>query len=143
MNLVVDANLIASLFLPLPYSKPAAQKIASWKQKGVSLYAPTLLLYELSTVFRKAIVTGYVSSEIASSALDQLMHLGVVTIPPTLAIQETALRYAEVLGQSEADDAHYLAVAKQLQAQLWTADKRLANAATEAGLEWVRWIGDA
>ena len=143
MNLVVDANLIASLFLPLPFSKPAAQKIASWKQKGVSLYSPTLLLYELSTVFRKAIVTGYISSELASSALDQLMRLGVVTIPPTLTIQETALRYAEVLGQSKAYDAHYLAVAKQLQAQLWTADRRLANAATEAGLEWVRWIGDA
>jgi predicted nucleic acid-binding protein len=74
--------------------------------------------------------------------LDRLFELGFKIIPPSRTIEEQALRYAEVLGQSKAYDAHYLAVTKQLQTELWTADKRLANAANGAGLDWVQWIGD-
>jgi predicted nucleic acid-binding protein len=49
---------------------------------------------------------------------------------------------AAQIGQSKAYDAQYLALAARENAPLWTADRRLANAARGAGLDWVHWIGD-
>jgi predicted nucleic acid-binding protein len=40
-------------------------------------------------------------------------------------------------------DAHYLPLAAQEGAKLWTADKRLANAAQQVGISWMHWIGES
>jgi predicted nucleic acid-binding protein len=142
MNVVADASMIASLFLPLPHSEQSAHRIASWKREGLTLCAPTLLLYEISLIFHGAKAAGYIDSEQLHTLPGLLRQIGLEMIPPSEAIQEEALRYAELLGHSKTYDAHYLAVAKQKSAQLWTANNQLAAAAKMAGLDWVRFVGD-
>ena len=53
-----------------------------------------------------------------------------------------AYAWAERLGQSRAYDAQYLAVAEQEGLELWTADRRLVRNAEQAGVRWVRRIGE-
>lgn len=142
MNIVTDASLIASLFFPLPHSDQSARRIASWKREGMILYVPTLLLYEMSAVFYQAIAAGYIKHKQVPDLADRLLQLGLELIPPSLAIQEEALRYSELLGHSNTYDAHFLAVAKQQGALLWTANSQLAKEAKKAGIDWVRFVGD-
>ena len=61
MSKVVDANILAALVLPLPYSRQAEARFTSWKQAGTRLLAPVLMEYELGAVLRKAVVAGWIA----------------------------------------------------------------------------------
>ena len=142
MRRIIDANVVAALVLPLPYSDRAAAQIVTWKRDGAELLAPMLLEYELTAVLRKAAAAGWLATELAIEAFEAVMALSIVPVAPTQALHERALRWAERLGQSRAYDAQYLAVAEQEGLELWTADRRLVRNAEQAGVRWVRWIGE-
>jgi predicted nucleic acid-binding protein len=142
MSAVIDANLIAALILPLPYSEQATQKIVAWKRAGYELLAPVLLEYEMAAILRKAVVAQWLSTDLALEAIGKVLTLNLQCLAPTAHLHERALRWAERLGHSKAYDAHYLALAEQEGIELWTADRRLANGAQQVGAHWVRWIGE-
>jgi predicted nucleic acid-binding protein len=142
MSAVIDANLIAALVLPLPYSDQATQKVITWKQAGLELLAPVLLEYEIAAVLRKAVVAQWLTTDLALEAIGKVLALNIQCLAPTAHLHERALRWAERLGHSKAYDAHYLALAEQEGIELWTADRRLANGAQQAGAHWVHWIGE-
>lgn len=142
MNIVVDANLVVALVLPLPYSDQATAKMIEWKRAETELLAPWLLEYEVSAVLRKAIVAGLLTIETASEALTRILDLHIRCLPPTPELHTCAWQWAERLGQSKTYDAHYLAVAEQQQAELWTADRRLANRAHQTNATWLHWVGE-
>lgn len=140
MSVVVDANVVAGLVLPLPYSAAAAQRVGAWAQAGEELVAPALLEYEVGTVLRKAVVAGLMDTSLAIATMGRVLKLGIVLVPATPALHETALQWAERLNQSRASDGYYLAVAESIRAELWTADSRLARGAQQAGATWVRCV---
>ena len=142
MSAVIDANLIAAMVLPLPYSDLAARRIMNWKQAGLELLAPVLLEYEVAAILRKAVMARWLSTDLAVEAMGDILALRVRCVTPTRDVYERALRWAGRLGRSKAYDAHYLALAEQQGAELWTADKRLAAAAKQAGAHWVHWVGE-
>ena len=142
MSVVLDANVVAALVIPLPYSDQAQRWMNHWQRDGVALVAPVLLQYELVTVLRKAIVEGIMTSLEAVEALDALLAVGVEIVAPTRVLHERALYWSDQLGQRLAYDAQYVALAEHLRGELWTADRRLANGARQAGAAWVRWIGE-
>ncbi len=142
MNIVVDANLVAALALPLPYSEWVAEKMVAWKRAGIELHAPSLLEYELASILRKAVVAGLMTTDAAVEAMRGFEALNINISPPTIALHTKALHWAERLGQSKTYDAHYLALAEKLEVELWTADRRLVQCARQAGVNWVRGIGD-
>ena len=142
MTIVVDANIIAALVLPLPYDALATEAMSYWTAQGQRLIAPTLLEYELATIIRRGLANSQLRKERALPALNKLQETGVETISPTIHLHEQALYWAERIGHSKVYDAHYLALAAREDAPFWTADKRLANAAQQTGLTWVHWIGD-
>ena len=141
MSIVVDANVIVALILPLTYSEIASQRFAAWKNTGRSLAAPLLIQYEVVAVLRKAVVGGWLTSKQAEEAGSEALTLGVDFAQPTVELHKRALFWAERLGQSKSYDTQYIALAEQLRAELWTADRRLANGASQQGIDWVKWIG--
>jgi predicted nucleic acid-binding protein len=143
MNAVVDAGLITGLVLPLPYSDLAMQRMMAWRQAGIELLAPVLLEYEVAAVLRKAVAARWLTTDLAVEAMGEILALNVGCLPPTAALHERALHWAERLGHGKAYDAHYLALAEQEGLELWTADRRLANAARQGGAAWVHWIGES
>ena len=140
MKVVLDANLIASLALPLPYSQAATAQILKWKSQSIFLAAPALWRYEVSTIFRKALTAGYLQADQLDAALEQIWQFNIEDVLPIFELQKKALAWAESLNQSKTYDAVYLAAAETLQVELWTADRRLAQAANEAGATWVHSI---
>ena len=73
----------------------------------------------------------------------EILALGVACVSPTAELHAEALRWAERLGQSRTYDAAYLALAEKEGCALWTADRRLARGAQQAGAGWVHWTGEA
>jgi predicted nucleic acid-binding protein len=142
MAVVVDANLVAALGLPLPYGGLATELFSQWRKQGERLIAPVLMEYELTTIVRRGVASGQLPKERALAVLNQLQHSGVEVVAPTWDLHQQALFWSQRIGQSKAYDAQYLALALREGALFYTADRRLANAAQDAGLDWVKWIGD-
>lgn len=142
MTIVVDSNIVAALVLPLPYSPQAIDQMEFWRRSQEYLIAPMLFEYELMTLLRRSVVYGKLERANLAVAMDRLLGTGLVMVPPTNALHQSALKLAERIGQAKAYDAQYLALASRENAPLWTADRRLVNAANAAGLNWVHWVGD-
>ncbi len=142
MTIVVDSNIVAALALPLPYSPQAIDQMDFWGRSQEHLIAPMLFEYELMSLIRRSVVHGQLERADMAIVMDRLLNTGLVTIPPTNALHQSALKLAERIGHAKAYDAQYLALASRENAPLWTADRRLVNAANAAGLSWVHWVGD-
>jgi predicted nucleic acid-binding protein len=142
MIVVTDANLLASLVIPLAYSRQASLRVESWKRAGIDLFAPLLCEYELISVLRKAVANNLLSGEEALASLKKLSVIGIRMIAPSTELHRLALHWADQVHQPVAYDAQYLALAEQNKAELWTADRRLSNAAWQVGATWVHWLGE-
>jgi len=140
MNIVLDANLVASLAIPLPYSEQATELVLDWKRQGVTFVAPALWSYEVSTVLRKAVVADYLPPDELDFALEQIWKINIQDVPASLDLHRQALVWAERLGQSKTYDSAYLAVAESMQTDFWTADRSLAQSAQRSGTQWVHSI---
>jgi predicted nucleic acid-binding protein len=142
VKIVVDANIVVALIVPLPYSAQAARRMMTWQSTETELFAPTLLEYETVTALRKAVVAEMITTDEASDAVESLVALDIQTVVPTKHLHSSALRWSERLKQRAAYDAQYLALAEELGAELWTADQRLANGAQQVGATWVHWVAE-
>ncbi len=141
MTIVVDTNLAIGAVMSQQYSTKIVARLSGWRQSGEHLIAPTLLEYEITTALQRVITQGLLDKRGAEMVLDAILKLGIELISPSREHHLDALRWAERLGHSKAYDAQYVALAAREGAPLWTADRRLANAAQAAGLAWVHWIG--
>ena len=139
---VIDANLAVASVVPLGYSDQARQLLHKWLEVGDELFAPTLWEYEVVTSLRKSIVGKAIRPERVVPALVEVFQLGVYIVPQTLDAHIRALEWAQRIGQIVAYDAQYLALAEDLEAEFWTADKRLAETAQQAGATWAHWVGE-
>lgn len=142
MAIVVDANVVAALVLPLAYDALATRLFIRWRQQGERIIAPALMEYELVSIVRQGISRKQLRDERALPLLHRLLRFDIEIIVPTIELHLQAYGLATLLGHSKARDAQYVALAAREGAPLWTADRRLANAARAAGLAWVHWIGE-
>lgn len=142
MTLVIDANVIAALLLPLSYSNEAEQKMRGWIEARQEIISPILYEYEMDTILRKAVHQQMLTLQQVKQAWIHIQLLNISSITPSLTLHEHALSLAEKLGQSKVYDAHYVALADIMSVPLWTGDLRLTNAARQAGLPWVHWIAE-
>lgn len=140
MSVVVDSNLVAATLLPLPYRPQARAKLLAWREVGEDLVAPTLMEYEVCSAVRRVVRAGWIEAEEARDALARMRRLAIRTVPPTTELHQAALQWAQRLGRSRTYDAQYMALAEELRADFWTADKALARAAQQAGASWVHCI---
>ncbi len=141
-NIVVDANFSLAQVLPLPYSQDVLRHMNVWRTELPRLLVPSLWEYEVVTGLRRAYVQGLLTREEMKFTLDELLAMALEVAPGSSERHHRALVWAERLGQARAYDAQYLALAELFEAEFWTGDRRLANAAHQLGLTWVRWVGE-
>jgi predicted nucleic acid-binding protein len=141
-KLILDANVGVWLALYPLVGRDVRQRFAGWLDEGRSLTAPSLWLAEVASAIRGAVHQGMVSPARGERALDQALALGVELVPLDADLTRAAYTWSERLGQRRAYDGFYLALAERENAELWTADERLANSVRAAGVEWVHWIGE-
>jgi len=85
----------------------------------------------------KGVHFGQITRHEGRQALILAQRLGVQLFPPDDAQTTLAFDWTMQLKCSAAYDSFYLALAKTLHGELWTADKRLVNA---AGVSWIHLI---
>jgi predicted nucleic acid-binding protein len=135
--IVVDASVCIWAVLPSMAAADAVSIIQEWRTHERRLCAPPLWLPECLSAVRHAVARGSISPAQGHDAVDDLLDLEIEIVPGSPQQCHRALDWAARLGQARAYDATYVALAEDLGAEFWTADRRLANAAHQAGAVWV------
>ncbi|NPV85721.1 MAG: type II toxin-antitoxin system VapC family toxin [Anaerolineae bacterium] len=141
-RVVMDANLALALFLRMVYTAQVYRLMDDLQEQQAEIFAPLLWEYECVSALRRAMMYHAVPAEDAAQFVFDLLALEVVRAAPSFELHQSALRWAERLGQSKAYDAQYIALAEQLQADFWSADEKLVNALKAQGVGWAHWIGE-
>jgi len=136
----IDASLIVRLVLSGDHDAPAVKLWKRWRQAERSLVAPTLLYYEVSNALHRYVVHGDLLPEEGADALQAAFGLGIA-LYGNVRLHQRALEIARRYSLPAAYDAHYLALAEELGAEFWTADRRLVRALDKA-LPWVHQAGE-
>lgn len=136
----LDSSVLLKLVLPEPDSGLAE---ALWRralEEDRRPAAPSLLDFEVTAVLRKHVQRGALRHDLAVEALDQAMAFGVETLTFP-GMHQRALALAHRFGHASAYDAHYLALAQELECPFWTADRRL-HASVAGQLPWVHLLAE-
>lgn len=141
-SIVLDASVVIPLMVSHPFSQAAERCFRYWKREYYQILSPCFMPVEVVSVLRQAVYGRKLNSQQALEALDILMAMGIELVMPGGELHQSALRWAERLGQSKAYDAQYIALAEQYGAELWSADRRLINALQAQGADWAHWIGE-
>lgn len=137
----VDASLALKLVLAETDSEHAHALWQSWLDADTEVLAPEHLAFEATSVIRNHVYRGLISTKTGRQAFDAL-HAQAITLIPSADLNARAWELAEQFGRPTAYDAYYLALAEMLGCDLWTADRRLVNAVSQA-MGWVKWLGNA
>jgi len=135
--LCVDANLVIRLVAD-PDDELIRSTWERWDAEHRRIAAPPLLFYEVTNALYRYQREGMMSPSAVGLALKaaQALPLRLYGEPE---LHTRALDLAERFSLPAAYDAHYLALAQWLGAELWTADRRLARAVQDE-LPWVRTV---
>jgi predicted nucleic acid-binding protein len=73
------------------------------------------------------VAAGKLRQDEAVAAISRLLAFDVQAVVPTMELHRKSLIWAERLSDFVAYDSAYLALAEQLDAPFWTADRKLAK----------------
>jgi predicted nucleic acid-binding protein len=139
---VVDSGLAVFCVLDTPHSEVASQVWKMLLKDKVTLYAPHLWRYEVTSVIHKYLFDKILTPDEAEAALQTAFDLSVNLINEEEALFHSAFHWSSQLNQRAAYDGFYLALAENLGAPFWTSDGRLTNRARQIGVNWVHWMGE-
>jgi predicted nucleic acid-binding protein len=120
VTIVVDASVVVAALVD-------GGADGGWARDGLRsavLAAPAHLQVEVSNVLRRAVLTGRLGRDAAALAHRDLAQMSVTVFP----FEVLAERVWELHSTVTAYDAAYVALAEELDAPLWTLDRRLAAA---------------
>lgn len=134
----VDANFIVYLVSSDPPETRFRELWSQWQETEYQIVAPTLIYYEVSNALHRLTVAQQLLPERASQFLEDALNLNIVLYGDA-QLHQRALTLARQLSLPATYDAHYLALAERLEAEFWTADRRLVNL-VQAALPWVHLV---
>jgi predicted nucleic acid-binding protein len=137
---VADVSVSAKWILRGPEERLVAQArhfLLQLVNGDIEILVPDLFWVELGNVLWKAVLAGRCTKTLAESGLRDLKEEGLLTVPSHSFI-EAALEIAIAFDRTVYDSV-YIALARDRNAQLITADEKLANAV--AAQFPVRWLG--
>lgn len=125
---VIDASFLLKLFFPEEQSDRAYELWSSWIDNSVEVVAPTLIIFECASVIRNKVHRKLLNEADATEIIKRIKRLDM-TLVYTEEILEGAWRIGRLLKMSALYDCFYLSLAQFLKSPLWTADKKLYQAA--------------
>ncbi len=138
--IVIDASLAIWAVLPIVSAVDTLDLIAQWRLADIRLVTPMLWLAECASAIRGVVQSGSISIDEGHRALEDVLALEVDSLPMTPAQTRVAFEWADRLGQRRAYDGFYLALAEEIGAEFWSADRRLVNGTRRLGASWVHLV---
>lgn len=136
----LDTSLIVRMYDPESIEHPQVEALWDrWLEQRVRLVAPTLMRYELTNAVFRPVRLGRGEAERALDIIRSVEQLPIQYFE-SVDLNVAAFELALSLQLTAAYDAHYIALAMQERAALYTADKRLA--AASAKYSFVRYVMD-
>ena len=138
--LVLDANVAAKWFLPAksePLADEAFTLLGKYAKDEIRFIVPDLFWVEFANVMWKAVRLGRLPKVSAGEALEALIQRDFPTFP-SLKLLDSAFQIATAFERT-VYDCLYVALAVHSNAQLITADERLANSL--AARFPIKWLG--
>lgn len=132
MRVVIDANAVVALLARQPESDAVEQCIERWAREGVELHAPALARYETANVLTRKTSLGEIKQEDLPALWAELEAMPIAYHP--LGDGAAVIGVAIELQRRSAYDAAYVALARELDAGLWTLDGPLARNAASRGM---------
>lgn len=131
MPVVVDASIVLVLASGDPRREAARRAMDGWLASAEHLHAPALLPYEVASGLARLVKAGMVPAERLAPLWAEIDALPIAyhSLATGSAVTELALS----LGRSSAYDAAYLALARELDAELWAFDGPLVSNAASLG----------
>jgi predicted nucleic acid-binding protein len=124
----IDASFLLKLFLPEERSDKAHEIWSSWIENSVEVVAPTLIMFETASVIRNKLHRKLLNEKDAAEIIERMKRIDM-TLVYTDELLESAWEIGSHLRVPVLYDCFYLALAQLLNAPLWTADKKLYQAA--------------
>ncbi len=134
---VIDANVAIYVVMPGRHHAAAVNLLERLVTEETPIYVPHLWLSEVTTAIRKTVSLAGISRENALQALRAALTLPVSVIAEDVDLCMQAYAWAERIGHLATYDALYLALAERLEADLYTADRKLFDRCRELGAEFV------
>lgn len=132
MVAVLDANLLVALAVDDSRAPAITVLLQRWLQVGEQLHAPALFPYEVASGLTRLVSAGTFPQERVPDAWQRVMAVPVIY--HLLATDgDKVVNIAVQLRRKSAYDAAYIALAQQLDAELWTLDGPLARNAAGLG----------
>ncbi len=135
----VDASLIIRTLVPGPFTDRALALMGVWRRDEVSLVAPALLAFEVTSVLRRCVYLRKMSPTHGERAFDAFRKINI-RLSHRQGIFPLAWELAQRFDRPRAYDTAYLAYARLNDCEFWTADEKLYHAVRDE-LDWVKWIG--
>jgi predicted nucleic acid-binding protein len=136
----VDASLVLWSLIPAPLSDQAEVALQEWRQERVTLIAPALFAFEVTSSLRRLVYLKELTPEEGEEAFERFLRIGV-RLSHRRGIFPLAWNLAKRFDLPRAYDTAYLALAQLRNCEFWTADERLYNAVSKE-LRWVNWLGE-
>lgn len=135
----VDASFLLKALVPEAGTDEVLSLLSAWRSEGTTIYAPTLIEYEVVSALRKYVFRKLLTSEEGDRARILFSSLPLNLQPPGAFLPQ-AWELAEQLGQPTLYDTWYLALSESLACPLWTADMRFVDSvlASSAGYKAAR-----
>lgn len=131
----LDANLVVRVLVDDGASSAVRSQWLSWTAAGERFVAPDLFGYEVTNALFKYYRVGSLTEERLRAAVARVAGFPIA-LHRCEHLHQEAIALARRFSLPATYDAHYLALAQHLGAELWTLDQRLFNA-VRAELPWV------
>lgn len=130
-QVAIDASFLLKMFLPEDKSDEAETLWKSWVGDHVEIMAPTLIMFEISSVVRNKVFRGNLTEK-EGEEINHLLKQLDISLIYTDELFDIAWEIGVILNAPNLYDCFYLALPKLLRIPLWTADRKLFQSAKKA-----------
>lgn len=127
-RICVDASFVLKLLLGEPDSPRAVAHWSEWIATDCDIVAPFHLVFEVVSVLRNNVYRQIITPEAGDKALAAFLAQDIALMHPD-SLVERGWQLAARFNRPTVYDAIYLALGELLDCEVWTADRRLYNAA--------------
>jgi predicted nucleic acid-binding protein len=132
LKVIVDANVAVSLTIDPARAAVITEHLRAWAEARATLHAPGLFRYEVASALTRGVVARELAQSDATVAWDRIVGMPIVL--HELREGPAVIEIARQLRRQSAYDAAYIALAQQLDGEVWTLDGPLARNAAGSSL---------